>query len=98
MLAKLPVWNLLRARRRSPLEDLGSVFAGVSYLAKAYVGLCGQLTLWVVLQDVQIAVAVGEEDVQLVSIREEIRRDHFEILGVFAEQAHFVWFLLYDDG
>lgn len=25
VLAKLPVWNLLRARRRSPFEDLGSI-------------------------------------------------------------------------
>ena len=51
-------------------------------------------TFWVVLQHMQVAITVGNENVQLVPVGEEFGRDYFQIFGVFAEECHFIGFLL----
>lgn len=49
VVAKWPVWNLLRLRSRSPFEDLGSVCVSILLDLGLGLGLGLVFTFWVVL-------------------------------------------------
>jgi hypothetical protein len=51
-------------------------------------------TFGVVLQHMQVAIAVRDENVQLASVREEFGRNYLQVLEVFAEESHSIGFLL----
>lgn len=58
-------------------------------------GIWGEgLTIRVELEDVQVAVCVGNDDEKLFAIGEEICGDGFDVLQGFAELAELVGFLL----
>lgn len=42
-------------------------------------------TLWIILEDMDVAVAIRDDDVELLPVREEIRSHYFEVESVFAE-------------
>ena len=46
-----------------------------------------ELTLWIELEDMDVAVCVGDEDVQLLIVRQEFRGHDFDVLGSLAEET-----------
>lgn len=42
----------------------------------------------------QVAVTVGNQEIQFIPVRQEIRRDNLEVFRVLAEEGHFIWILL----
>jgi hypothetical protein len=47
------------------------------------------------LQDLQVHVCVGDDDVELLIVGEELGRDTLELMLAAAEEHHFVWFFLF---
>lgn len=84
---KWPVWKVDLWSRREPPADLGSKRA-VSMLYR--VGWKVKRTLGVVLQDLQVHVCVGDDDVELLVERQELGRDAFEPVFASAKQHHLV--------
>lgn len=91
-MGKWPVWKVDLCRRREPPADFGSGH-GVSVVGGGR-GL-GRRTLGVVLQDLQVHVCVGDDDVELLVVGEEFGCDDLELVFAAAEEHHFVWFFLY---
>lgn len=52
------------------------------------------LTFGIELQDMDIAIRVRDDEVQLLSIREEIRGQDFDVRGGFPEEAELIGVLL----
>jgi hypothetical protein len=50
----------------------------------------GRPTIGVKLEDVEIAVGVGGDDVELFAYWEDFCSDYFHVVGLLAEKSHFV--------
>lgn len=89
------MWKVVRWRRRWPERDLGSV-GGRGLVG----GGCGKgregRTVGIELEDVEVAVGVCYDEVELFSIGQEIGCDYFDWVGGFAEESKLVrWVFLF---
>lgn len=89
------MWKVARCRRRWPERDLGSVSLKEGWLVREEEEGEAKRTIGVELENVKIAVRVGDDDVELFSVWEKIGCYDFYMMRGFAEKPELVgWIFL----